>query len=201
LVFPALLLAATLNADTLVLRDGRRIEGQLISIRDGVIEFEDTRSFGGSRSVRLSRDEVLGIEFDRNDRNARFSTPVQNGRPAGLRERVIMVAANVRTVDTNIDVRPGQDVYFEASGEVHWGPNRRDGPAGEQNSPTNLNRPMPNRPGAALIGSVGSGAQDYFYIGADRGPIRMRSGGRLFLAVNDDYVQDNSGAFRVIVYY
>ena len=203
LVFPALLLAATLNADTLVLRDGRRIDGQLISVRDGVVEFEDARSFGG-RTLRLTRDEVVGIEFDRNDRNtSRSSTPPpsQSGRPPGLRERVITVPATVRSVDTNIDVRPGQDIYFEATGEVRWGPNRRDGPAGEQNSPTNPNRPMPNRPGAALIGSVGAGSQDYFYIGADRGPIRMRSSGRLFLSVNDDYVQDNSGSFRVVVYY
>ena len=40
-----------------------------------------------------------------------------------------------------------------------------------------------------------------FYIGNDNGPIRVRSSGRLFLGVNDDYLQDNSGNFRVVVYY
>src|SRR6266567_1687907 len=30
---------------------------------------------------------------------------------------------------------------------------------------------------------------------------RMRSAGRLFLGINDDYLQDNTGYFRVIVYY
>ena len=112
-----------------------------------------------------------------------------------------MVVANVRWVGTNIDVQAGQDVYFEASGEIRWGPNRRDGPAGEQNSPVNPNRPMPNRPGAALIGHVGENSTDSFFIGMERGAIRMRSSGRLFLGVNDDNLQDNSGSFRVVVYY
>ena len=102
--------------------------------------------------------------------------------------------------DTGIEVSSGQDVYFEAAGEIRWGPNRRALPAGEQNSPNNPARPMPNRPGAALIGRVGN-SQDYFYVGDDRGAIRIRGSGRLYLGVNDDNFQDNTGYFRVIVYY
>jgi hypothetical protein len=59
---------------------------------------------------------------------------------------------------------------------------------------------MPNRAGAALIGRVGQG-QDVFFIGGEEGEIRVRNTGRLYLGVNDDYLQDNSGAFRVVVYY
>src|SRR5437867_3107626 len=196
LLLPAVLVVATANADTLVLRDGRRIQGHLISVQNGFVEFEGAQTFGGNRAFRLDRNEVLGIEFDHNDGNAaRFPPPASTsgGRPYGLRERQVMVAANVRSIDTNIDVQPGQDVYFESSGEVRWGPSRRDGPAGEQNSPINANRPMPNRPAAALIGRVGATSTDYFYIGDSRGPIRMRSSGRLFLAINDDVLDDNSG--------
>jgi hypothetical protein len=206
LLVPALLVAATVTADTLVLRDGRRVEGQLISIQNGVIIFDEEGSFaGGGRRVSLTRDEVLGIEFDQNRSVSRFPgfpgppPTSQGGRPSGLRERQVMVAANLQWIDTNIDVRAGQDIYFEASGEVRWGPGRHDGPAGEPNSPVNPNRPIPNRPGAALIGRVGDTGN--FYIGADRGPIRMRSSGRLFLGINDDNLQDNSGSFRVVVYY
>ncbi len=60
---------------------------------------------------------------------------------------------------------------------------------------------MPNRNAAALIGRIGAGSNDMFYIGNDNGPIRVRSSGRLFLGVNDDFLQDNSGNFRVVVYY
>ena len=38
-------------------------------------------------------------------------------------------------------------------------------------------------------------------IGDDRGAIRMRSSGRLYLGINDDNLQDNTGYFTVIVYY
>jgi hypothetical protein len=102
--------------------------------------------------------------------------------------------------DTGIDVRAGQTVYFNAAGRVRWGPNRQDGPAGERNSPRNDQRPMPSRSAAALIGRVGDG-DDYFFIGDDEGAIRMRSSGRLYLGVNDDYLKDNTGSFRVTVHY
>jgi len=40
-----------------------------------------------------------------------------------------------------------------------------------------------------------------FFAGSDRGPYEMRGSGRLYLGVNDDYLQDNSGTFRVVVSY
>jgi hypothetical protein len=95
-------------------------------------------------------------------------------------------------------VRAGQTVYFEASGKVRWGKDRTDGPEGEHNSPPNANRPMSNRNAAALIGKIGN---DMFFIGAETGPMRMRSNGRLYLGVNDDVLTDNAGNFRVVVYY
>ena len=201
LAVSTLLLVGTMNADTLVLHDGRRVQGRLTSMRDGVLEFDEA-GFGG-RTLRLDRDAVLGVEFDRNDRAAsRDVSPFpRGGRQSGLREKQVMVVATQPWTDTSIHVQAGQVVYFEADGEIHWGPNRRDGPAGEQNSPMNPYRPIPNRPGAALIGRVGENSTDLFFIGGDRGPVRMRSSGRLFLGLNDDHLEDNSGTFRVVVYY
>ena len=203
LVAIPLLLVATVNADTLILRDGRRVQGQLISFQNGVIEFQEN-GFGG-RLGRVNRDEVVGIEFGRSERDGRFerdeSPPTsQGGRPRGLREKQIMVVANAAWTDTGVDVTSGQSIYLESRGEIRWGPNRRAGSNGEENSPNNPARPMPNRPGAALIGRVGT-SNDYFFVGDDRGAIRVRSSGRLFLGINDDYLQDNTGYFRVIVYY
>ena len=60
---------------------------------------------------------------------------------------------------------------------------------------------MPNRPAAALIGKIGSGSSDYFFIGDEEGPIRVRATGRLYLGINDDFFNDNSGTFRVVVYH
>lgn len=200
-----------LHADTLHLRDGRRVEGQLVGIRNGTIEFEERRSFGSFRTLRLDLDDVRRIDFDeeragRNNFNSRgdrgFDSQADPGRrPGGLREREVIVGADLPFHDTNIDVRAGQVVYFSATGRVNWGPGRRDGPEGEGNSPFNATRPIPRRPAAALIGKVGSGSTDYFFIGNEQGPVQIRGSGRLFLGINDDYLQDNSGNFRVTVYY
>jgi len=194
-----LALPAGLQADVLYMRDGSRITGELIGFRNGTIEFEERRGFGSGRTLRLDRDEVDRIEFE----NRRFTNNNNNnnsvgGRPSGMREKQTIVSADVAWNDTGVDVRAGQTVYFEATGQVRWGRDRRDGPAGERNSPSNPNRPMGNRNAAALIGKIGN---DMFFIGDDTGPVRLRSSGRLYLGVNDDVLTDNSGNFRVVVYY
>lgn len=194
-----MVLTATVQADTLYLRDGTRVQGELIAVRNGTIEFEERRGFGGGRTLRFDRDEVARIEFEHTRRGG--SDFLSGGRPSGMRERQVIVSADVPWNDAGIEVRAGQTIYFEAQGQVRWGRDRRDGPAGERNSPSNPNRPMGNRNAAALIGKVGDSSTDYFFIGDETGPIRMRASGRLYLGVNDDVLNDNSGNFRVVVYY
>ena len=194
-----LALPVSLRADTLYLRNGQRVEGEFVAMRNGQIEFEERRGFGGTRMLRFDRDEVDRIDFE----NRRFgggnnSGNSFGGRPSGMRERQVIVSADVQWNDSGIDVRSGQTIYFEAQGRVRWGRDRQDGPAGERNSPSNPNRPMGNRNAAALIGRIGN---DMFFIGDETGPVRMRSGGRLDLGINDDVLTDNSGNFRVVVYY
>ena len=196
-----LALSAGLQADTLYLRNGTRVQGELIGMRNGQIEFEERRSFGSSRTLRFDRNEVDRIDFDGGYGNSNNNSNNNNGfgaRPSGMRERQAIVSANQAWSDTGIDVRAGQTVYFEAQGRIRWGRDRQDGPEGENNSPSNPNRPMGNRNAAALIGKIGN---DMFFIGGDTGPVRMRSSGRLYLGVNDDVLTDNSGNFRVVVYY
>ncbi len=189
-----------LQADTLVLRNGSRVEGELISIRNGTIEFEERRNFGNGRTLRFDRDEVVRIEFE-TYRNNTSSSGNNFARPSGMRERQVVVSADVAWNDSGIDVRAGQTVAFEAQGRVRWGRDRQDGPAGERNSPHNAGRPIPSRNAAALIGKIGSDSGDIFFIGDDTGTMRMRGSGRLYLGVNDDVLTDNSGNFRVVVYY
>lgn len=185
-------------ADVLVLRDGRRVEGTLVGVRGDRVEFEDRD--GQTRQYR--RSEVRAIQFEESDAGWRYRDDAfGGGRPrAGLRERSVSVAGRTAWTDTGIDLRVGQNVYFSATGEVRWGPGRRDGAAGERNSPFNAHRPMPDRPAAALIGRIGPNG-DPFFIGNAAEAIRVRGAGRLYLAVNDDYLEDNSGSFRVVIAY
>jgi hypothetical protein len=202
------------RADTLVLRDGSRVDGTIVSIRDGMVEFDARRGFSGRERMRVDRDEVVRIEFDRrgddrSDNNFRDNNDRRDNdrgdsrdarRPSGLREREVSVDSWLGWKDTGVEVRSGQTVYFSASGRVRWGPNRQDGPGGERNSPRNDARPIPSRPAAALIGRIGD-SDEFFFVGEDQGAIRMRSSGHLYLGVNDDYLKDNTGSFRVAVYY
>jgi hypothetical protein len=198
--------AETLRADTLVMRNGDEVRGELIAVRGSSIEFEE-RSGYRPRTIRVDRADVRRIEFDRGpDGDRPGDRPGDNtggyiggGRPSGLRERVVEVSSRESWSDTGISVRGGQTIYFEANGKVNWGPDRRDGPEGEHNSPFNRGRPIPSRPAAALIGRIGNDAP--FFIGADTGPIRVRGSGTLYLGINDDYLNDNRGSFRVIVRY
>jgi len=202
-------LTVVVQADTLVMKDGQRVDGRLVTVRDGVIEFEARRGFFRTERLRVDRGDVRAIELDqdRDDRdrdgdrdgNGDGGRDRDRGRPSGLRERDVSVNAATAWNDTGVEVRAGQTIYFEAAGKVRWGPGRQDGPAGEGDSPRNPGRPIPGRPGAALIGRIGD--SDAFFIGDDRGAIRVRESGRLFLGINDDYLRDNSGAFRVTVYY
>ena len=57
-------LPMTLLADTLYLRNGQRIQGELVSVRGNTIEFQERRGFGGSRTVRVDRNDVDRIDFD-----------------------------------------------------------------------------------------------------------------------------------------
>src|SRR5687768_6271233 len=126
-----LVLSASLQADTLYLRDGSRVQGELVAVRNGTIEFEERRGFGSGRTLRFDRDEVVRIEFENRRSGNDFTS---GGRPSGMREKQTIVSADVPWNDSGIEVRAGQTIYFEAQGQVRWGRDRRDGPAGERNS-------------------------------------------------------------------
>ena len=186
-----LVTASLLTADTLVLRNGRRIEGQLVRVRDDRIEFEDR---SGRRS-EYDREQLDRIEFGWRAGDERPGDTIRE-RPE--RQRRLEVSATQPWTDTGIRVREGDRIWIEARGRVHWGGDRNDGPEGERGSPFNATRPIPDRPGAALIGRVD---REVFFIGGDRRPLIMPRSGRLQLGINDDVPRDNSGAFQVTVYY
>jgi len=189
------------SADTLVMRNGQRISGRLIGLRDGVFEFEEDRGLRRGRVIRVEQAEVRTIELDQDGPSTvgERERDGTTGRPRGLREREVNVQARTQWTDTGVNVRGGQMIYFEASGRVRWGRDRQDGPEGENNSPRNPSRPIPGRPAAALIGRVGDDAP--FFIGNDAEGVRVRGSGTLFLGINDETLDDNSGSFRVTVYY
>ena len=121
-------------------------------------------------------------------------------RPRGLREREVTVSARQPWTDTGVTIRNGQTVYFEASGRIRWGRERQDGPEGENDSPRNPNRPIAvaagrgaHRPCRRRCARSSSAPTPRAF--ACAGPVSS------FLGVNDETFEDNSGSFRVTVYY
>jgi hypothetical protein len=213
-------------ADVLVMEDGRRIQGELISVNRGQVIFDEAQP--GSfkpRRLRLEKDEVARIVLRDNavqddvDMATRDEDPVEDGpfgrnrdqgtddryprepegRTPSTRDRMVSVPASRAWTDTGLDVAVGDVIRFAAEGIVQRGPGQEDGPGGEMNSPINERRPVPSRPAGALIGRIGTSPSDVFFIGSDRGGFRVRTTGRLYLGVNDHYHVDNSGSFEVRV--
>ena len=71
-------------ADTLVLRSGRRVDGDLVSVRGSTVEFEEAN--GGTR--RYDRGDVARIELGSSSYSGGQSL---GGRPSGLREKYATV--------------------------------------------------------------------------------------------------------------
>jgi len=103
-------------------------------------------------------------------------------------------------VDTKIDLRPGDEYAFEASGDIWAGVafTGRNGPNGWNNIDHDPKFPLHEGPDAhpfCLLGRFGGGA--YYFIGANQPRNRFPHGEtrRLYLRINDDRPGNGSGQF------
>jgi hypothetical protein len=156
---------------------------------------ESFRRFDWNRDGVLTGDEVPEARrFLRSRREAQ--SPV--GGPSGDRIRVI---ANRAWVDTGIDVRRGDRIRFESEGTIQLSsdPSDRGDAAGTYRVRRAPNSPLPQAPAGALIARIDNGMP--MLVGASGDALRAPEAGRLFLGVNDDYMNDNEGTLlvRVIV--
>lgn len=116
---------------------------------------------------------------------------------AGTSGSLIAVDANQPWTDTGLTVRAGEMLTFDVDGTVQLSDNFNDvaGPAGLANRRA-LDAPLTRAAAGALIARVGNSS--IFLLG-NRRQVRAPASGRLYLGVNDDYLADNSGEFRVMV--
>ena len=112
----------------------------------------------------------------------------------------VVVPANVAWTNTRIQVTKGQWLRFEPSGEIRLSFNGDDTAvaAGAKNGRTNDKAPIPSIYVGALIGRVNNSKP--FSIGNTTQAFQMPANGTLYLAVNDDFVGDNSGNYVVKVW-
>lgn len=165
----------------------------------------------GSFDVQIRRERGLNArDTDELDRGTVVrSRNQQPGLPPRGRsgERTIEVPGNSRGMDTGIDVRAGDQISFTASGTVVAGQRAGQvGPEGKASSGFGGiigTRPVPNAGVGALIGYIrttdGQTSQAFF-VGSQL-TFNVPADGRLYLAINDDNYNDNSGSFTVRIRY
>jgi hypothetical protein len=112
---------------------------------------------------------------------------------------IILVSSRNEWTDTGIDLNAGDAVTIQAAGTIQFSPSPRDiaEPNGAAGRAATAHAPLPRAEIGALIGRIGRVSP--FFVGALLDRLRAPNGGRLYLGVNDDILQDNTGDFRVTV--
>jgi hypothetical protein len=164
----------------------------------------------GAFDVQVRRERSLNArDSDEVDRGGIRSRNRDYGRPTDQNrggERTVEVPGNSRGMDTGIDVRSGDQITFTATGTVVAGQRAGSvGPDGGRSSGFGSivgTRPVPNAGVGALIGYIrtADGQTQLFFIGSSL-TYNATVDGRLYLAINDDNYNDNSGSFTVRIRY
>ncbi len=192
----------------MVMRDGTLMRGTLHDIRKGdIVQWvneagrRDDYPIAGVRRLYLNPDVARNVFFG--------ATPSPGGAvarmgrdPRGRQTTVVRVDGNQAWVDTELEVRHGDRLTFNVTGQIQVVPGfAADASGGRPGSrrPTkpNADYPVPDMGAGGLIAKIGDGKP--FAIGAGNRDITMPAAGRLFLGVNDDNISDNTGAFTVTV--
>jgi hypothetical protein len=212
-------------ADTIKLKDGSVIHGQVVEFKDG----QFTVLIGSGAKGRRGRtivyvEDIDSIEFDAvgtsaagNSNTSNSTEPAtQPARPAATPEPLntnpqptapptfFTIKVSVRADNTNngwtnsgLVVRRGQRLRITSSGRVDLGRRGFSTPAGIPLSNDN-DRLMRTEPTGGVIGVIGDDNDDFVFIGARHEFVAQRDG-VLFLGVNEGDLTDNRGSYDVVI--
>jgi Ca2+-binding EF-hand superfamily protein len=192
-------------------RDGRLSRYEVVGSSASMTTYNEFQNLDYNRDGRLSRAEWhwSNLSFNQADTNrdgiitaAEFDR--SGGAPGTIgalgaqaaNSQTIRVNSQTRWTDTGITVRQGDIIRFQSSGQIQLSDNNSDmaGTAGALSHRMAPDAPITGVFAGALIGVI----QGYpaFAIG-DQSQITAPVSGKLFLGVNDDYLNDNRGEFVV----
>jgi len=193
-----------------VLRNGRMLGGRILDFDPSSNRVVVSSNFG-DRTVGLNQVARIyfgngngyGNEYDQggpyyDDGSYRNRQYGNYGRYDQSMGSTFTIPTNQQWTNTGMDVRRGEVVHFRASGSVVLSQNGNDygSPSGANNGRMAGNSPLPGVTGGMLIGRVGNSRP--FVVGSES-DVTMPANGRLYLGINDDYVNDNEGSFVVDV--
>ena len=137
-----------------------------------------------------------GLRYCTDSSPAQSSSAARPFRGLGTSGRAIAVGGDRQWVDTGINIQPNDVVSINADGQIRVA---RDGglmtaagvPSGRTEGAT-----IPTANVGGLVARFGNSAP--LFIGQSR-TFRTALGGRLYLGVNDNFFDDNTGSFNVSV--
>ena len=164
-----------------------------------------------NRDERISAEEWLWSRRSFSQRDANGDGAITRSefgaRPAAAQARgtgagtsTVIVQANREWNDTGITVRAGDRLTFNATGSVQLSHNADDiaDPSGAKSGRSAANGPLPREKAGVLVARFGENGAPVV-IGAAINQLHVPAAGRLYLGVNDDHHDDNTGSFRVAV--
>jgi hypothetical protein len=189
----------------LLLSNGSSHRGQLLAIRggEGSANPDQPRTYvfrADGREQTFSAAQVSRIYLgnypfaanaNANDAPANSAAGLAEGTAA---PGAIRVGATSGWVSTGMRVRRGELISFNTTGEVQLSESSSDRARPAGGGRMAAGAPLPTVSAGALIGRVGNSQP--FGIG-DQASVPMPFDGVLYLAVNDDGLADNAGAFMV----
>ena len=216
------------SADTIRLKNGSVIRGQIISFKNE----QFTIVVGGGARGRTSRinvymEDVESIEFDsagntNNSNNQNDDTtnntqppyqPPVNNQPTYTPPTTNNQSANPTFFTINVKVRADNtsNGWTNTGLVVRRGQRLRITASGRVNlgssrfatpdglaNITDRDKLMRNQPTGGLIAVIGDDNDDFIFVGRSRDFVSQRDG-VLFLGVNEGNLSDNSGLFEIVI--
>jgi hypothetical protein len=209
LAFVVTIMAATLAAaDTITLRDGRTVRGQVLGFVSGRFAVRLTANLDPPATMQTEQQsnrngmftgsgEAGDVIFIHPRSIQRIDIDGRNLADARFVMRNVRVELGANWVDTGLDLQRGETVRIRANGTIIAG-DRRITPAGT--GATDPYAPLPRASEGALIGVIGDDPNSpIFEIGAEREFTTEREG-RLYLTSNRNSFADARGAFNARVF-
>ncbi len=181
-----LLAGAALAADTVRLKNGREIRGEVVSYQNGefIILRAPTGAPAGTRErMIVLAENVESIEFDA----ATPATPA-----ASADGRTIVLDASQEVVATGVQVKRGEKVRITASGEMRFSDGRTSGPGGLD---ANESWPFPGERFGVLVAMVGGPESAIYHVIGENSEFEARKDGELYLQINARSLRGARGSY------
>jgi hypothetical protein len=196
-LFLVLTIVSAAWADTIYLKDGRKIEGDVLRFENGqfVVQVSNPRSRTGYDLVYFGPQEIDRIVIEgRSEKSNRNGSGQSSG--GQYDEKTVQVVLADNWVDTGITLKRGQHVRVDATGSVFLNGRTESGPDG-LSSRHDPKAPSPSAPEGSLVGAIGEDQNAKVLTLGSSTEFQADRDGKLYLTVNKSDYRDARGSYQV----